>query len=78
MFAGGKVLPPDDSGTQAREGMKEREGDEKKREREAGGKQGAAKSQIKRATPPLASVQSVTHLATVSQLMTVPDFQVEE
>ena len=47
MFAGGKVLPPDDSGTQAREGMKEGEGDEKKREREAGGKQGAAKSQKK-------------------------------
>ena len=49
-------LPPDDSGTQAKEGMKEREGDKKKRGREAGGKQGKAKSRIKRATPLLASV----------------------
>ena len=41
----------------AREGMKEREGDKKKRGREeAGGKQGTAKSRIKRATPLLAPV----------------------
>lgn len=46
-------LPPDDSGTQAKEGMKEREGDKKKRGREAGGKQGKAKSRIKKSNTSL-------------------------